>query len=173
MAGTRRRPGELGPYVDGYRERLLALGYTPETVRGQLKVLGQLGRWMSVNGLTPAQLSLARIGEFLAYRRADDYRQVPRRRELVALLEFLISENVVAADDPPQRSALDELIGTYREWLIHDRGLAAATVLRYETTARHGHHRRSDERRSRRPLDRPPRDPDPAGRLRISAQSIS
>jgi hypothetical protein len=54
MSGTRRKPGRLGSHVDGYRSSLLALGYTPATVRGQLKVLGQLGRWMSVNGLTPA-----------------------------------------------------------------------------------------------------------------------
>jgi hypothetical protein len=54
MAGTRRKPGQLGGHVDGYRSYLLALGYTPETVRGQLKVLGQLGRWMAARGVTPA-----------------------------------------------------------------------------------------------------------------------
>ena len=46
MSGTRRKPGCLGPFVEGYRVRLLELGYTPGTVRGMLKVLGQLGRWM-------------------------------------------------------------------------------------------------------------------------------
>jgi hypothetical protein len=29
MSGTRRNPGPLGPYVDGYRARLLELGYAP------------------------------------------------------------------------------------------------------------------------------------------------
>ncbi len=43
MSGTRRKPGQLGAHVDGYRSYLLSLGYTSETVRGQLKVLGQLG----------------------------------------------------------------------------------------------------------------------------------
>ncbi|MBW8060728.1 MAG: hypothetical protein FVQ78_10525 [Solirubrobacterales bacterium] len=56
MSGTRRRPGRLGPFVEGYRERLLELGYTPGTVRGMLKVLGQLGRWMAGEGLEPGQL---------------------------------------------------------------------------------------------------------------------
>lgn len=136
MAGTRRKPGELGPYVDGYRSKLLALGYTPETVRGLLKVLGQLGRWMLVMGLAPTELSLARIDEFLVARRADEARQAPQRRGLVLLLEHLASENVVMVSDPPPRSVLEELLAAYRAWLIDDRGLAASTVLRYENTAR-------------------------------------
>lgn len=50
MSGPRRKPGRLGRFVDGYRVRLLELGYTPQTVRGMLKVLGQLGRWMATEG---------------------------------------------------------------------------------------------------------------------------
>lgn len=57
MSGARRKPGQLGAYVDGYRSFLLAFGYTPETVRGLLKVLGQLGRWMAERGLTPAEFA--------------------------------------------------------------------------------------------------------------------
>ena len=46
MSGARRKPGRLGPFVEGYRVWLLEAGYTPQTVRGMLKVLGHLGRWM-------------------------------------------------------------------------------------------------------------------------------
>jgi hypothetical protein len=46
MSGTRRRPGRLGPFVEGYRVWLLEAGYTPQTVRAMLKELGSLGRWM-------------------------------------------------------------------------------------------------------------------------------
>jgi len=65
MSGTRRKPGRLGPYVEGYRARLLELGYTPGTVRGMLKVLGQLGRWMESAGVEAGQLDEAAIGAFL------------------------------------------------------------------------------------------------------------
>jgi hypothetical protein len=136
MSGTRRKPGQLGPYVDGYRSKLLSLGYTPETVRCQLKVLGQLGRWMSVNAMTPAELSPSGVEEFLAYRRADAYRQTPCRRGLALLLEHLIDEHVIVDSDPPARTALDELVDGYRGWLVGERGLATTTVLRYEATAR-------------------------------------
>jgi len=43
MSGTRRKPGRLGPFVEGYRVRLLELGYSPQTVRAMLKVLGPVG----------------------------------------------------------------------------------------------------------------------------------
>jgi hypothetical protein len=35
----------------------------------------------------------------------------------------------------PELTPLEGLIGEYREWLVVERGLAAATVLRYETLA--------------------------------------
>jgi len=47
MSGTRRKPGRLGPFVEGYRIWLLEVGYTAQTVRAMLKDLGRLGAgWM-------------------------------------------------------------------------------------------------------------------------------
>jgi hypothetical protein len=43
MAGTRRRPGRMGPFVESYRVVLLAQGYTPLTVRGVLQHVGCIG----------------------------------------------------------------------------------------------------------------------------------
>ena len=40
MSGSRRKPGRLGPFVEGYRVWLLEAGYTPQTVRMMLRVLG-------------------------------------------------------------------------------------------------------------------------------------
>lgn len=135
MAGTRRRPGALGPHVDGYRAALLALGYTSETVRGQLKVLGQLGRWMTARALTPADLNAAVLDGFLADRRRDGFRQAPYRRGVSVLLDYLVAAGMTRADWP-HVTALDALIDGYRQWLLNDRGLAETTVLRYENTAR-------------------------------------
>ena len=56
MASTRRKPGQLGPQVEGYRAWLADRGYTPQTVRNMLADLGQLGVWMSREGLVPAEL---------------------------------------------------------------------------------------------------------------------
>ena len=56
MSGTRRKPGRMGAHIEPFRERLLAAGYTPGTVRGLLMQMGQLGRWMQANLADDMQL---------------------------------------------------------------------------------------------------------------------
>ena len=46
MSGSRRKPGPLGPFVDGYRAWLLGRGYSPSVVVRSLITLGHLGRWL-------------------------------------------------------------------------------------------------------------------------------
>ncbi|MGA8744462.1 MAG: tyrosine-type recombinase/integrase [Solirubrobacterales bacterium] len=138
MSGTtRRKPGRLGPFVEGYRIRLLELGYTPGTVRGMLKVLGQLGRWMDDENVEPGQLDLAAVEAFLAARRAGEDRRVASLGELRQLLAHLREVGVmVSAEEPREPTPLERLIADYREWMVDERGLASATVLRYEKLAR-------------------------------------
>lgn len=137
MSGTRRKPGRLGPFVEGYRVRLLERGYTPGTVRGMLKVLGQLGRWMDDEDVEPGQLSLAAIEQFLAARRAGGDRRVASLGELRQLVSYLREVGAMAPESEPRElTPAEALIADYREWLVADRGLAAATVRRYEKLAR-------------------------------------
>jgi site-specific recombinase XerD len=137
MAGIRqRRLGTLGAYVDGYRQLLLRLGYTPQTTLGLLAVLGQLGRWMTARGLPLERLDLTRVDEFLADCRAGGLRKAPYRPSLVVLVEHLVAEGVIPALDARPSTVLDNFIASYRLWLRVDRGLAATTMLRYESTAR-------------------------------------
>ena len=57
MSGTRRKPGQLGPQVEGYREWLAQRGYTPGTIVNMLMDLGHVGRWLGVEGLTAEHLN--------------------------------------------------------------------------------------------------------------------
>ena len=138
MSGTpRRKPGRLGPFVEGYRVRLLELGYTPQTVRAMLKVLGQLGRWMDDEGVEPGRLNMAAVEAFLACRRAGGDRRVASLGELRQLVSYLRELAVMMPEDLPRElTPLEELIADYREWLVIERGLAPATVHRYEKLAR-------------------------------------
>jgi len=54
---------------------------------------------------------------------------------MMPLLSYLREAGVTPAAKPPQ-TPLGALLGEYRMWLARERGLAAATVLRYEGTAR-------------------------------------
>ncbi|MET0523012.1 MAG: tyrosine-type recombinase/integrase [Jiangellaceae bacterium] len=135
MSGTRRKPGLLGVHVEGYRAWLGRRGYTPPTVRNMLKELGQVGRWLSAEGLEPAHLSEERLSEFLAARRRAGHRKVPGLRGMRPMLAYLREIGAVAVPVAVS-TPLEVLLGQYRTWLVEERGLAEATVQRYEKTAR-------------------------------------
>jgi site-specific recombinase XerD len=136
VSGTRRKPGRLGPFVEGYRTWLLEAGYTPLTVRFMLRYLGRLGRWMESEGVEIGALDLAAIESFLTdWRDGGGYR-VPTVRALRSMLVYLRAVGVMVDEPPPVLSPVEGLMAEYQKWLIADRGLAAMTVLRYETLAR-------------------------------------
>jgi site-specific recombinase XerD len=135
MSGTRRKAGLLGPEVEGYRAWLAHRGYTLGTVRNMLKDLGQVGVWLSAEGLETAQFDEERAAAFLTARRRAGHRRVPGPRAMVPLLTYLREAGVVPAANPAL-APLGELLGQYRTWMLQERGLAAMTVLRYENTAR-------------------------------------
>lgn len=135
MSGTRRKPGQMGPHVEGYRAWLAQRGYTPGTIRNMLKDLGQVGRWLSGEGLVAEQLGEERMVAFLAARRAAGQRRVPGARAMVPLLNYLREIGVASGAQPPV-TPLGWLLARYRSWMVQERGLAPATVLRYENTAR-------------------------------------
>jgi site-specific recombinase XerD len=135
MSGTRRKPGRLGPFVDGYRLWLLGAGYTPQTVRGMLRELARLGRWMDAAGVEVGAVTIAVIESSLADWRAAGGRRVSTIRALRSMLSYLGEVGVMVAEEPVALAPVDALVSEYRDWLVSDRGLAEMTVLRYETLA--------------------------------------
>jgi site-specific recombinase XerD len=136
MSGSERKPGRLGPYVEGYRDRLLELGYTPLSVSSySLVALGQLGRWMASEDVAVDQLDSRSIKAFLATRRTKDHRPAATA-SLVPLLDYLRDEGVTPLEPARALAPLDGLIGEYRDWLIVDRALAPETVRHRQQFAR-------------------------------------
>jgi site-specific recombinase XerD len=135
MSGTRRKAGQLAPEVEGYGAWLVERGYTPSTIRNMLKDLGQVGLWLSSQGLTAADLDEERVAAFLAARRAAGRRRIPGTRAMAPLLDYLRAAGT-AAEAQPLVTPLTALVAQYRCWLVTERGLAPSTVLRYENTAR-------------------------------------
>jgi site-specific recombinase XerD len=134
MGTTRRKPGSLGPFVEGYSGWLARRGHTSQTTRNMLKEFGQLGRWMAVKHIRVEQLCEQHLVTFRAYRRRAGYRRIPGVRALRVPLAYL---REIGATGPvsPSCTAIDVLLGEYEQWLVVERDLAAATVLRYLTTA--------------------------------------
>lgn len=135
MAGTRRKPGRMGPHIAGLQARWLELGYTPDTVKNMLSVAGQLGRWMATVDLDVSQLDATSIEAFVRTLRDSGARRGPGVRGLTPLLDYLRSQDLLVAETLPT-TPVDELLADYHSWLVVDRGLAGPTVLRYENMAR-------------------------------------
>ena len=135
MTGPRRKPGRMGPFIEGYRAWLAGRGYTAGTIVNMLAMAGGLGRWMDACGLAPSDLDQAVVTEFRGARRAAGMRCVPGAHGLDRLLEYLDGRGVLGGPSSPATPA-EMLVESYRRWLVTDRGLAEATVVRYVKLAR-------------------------------------
>lgn len=135
MGTTRRKPGSLGPYVEGYSAWLVGRGYTALTARNMLKEFGQIGRWLAAKHVEVQQLSDQQLARFLADQRRAGRRRLPGLRGLGVPLTYLREVGAVALPPSPD-TEVDVLLERYRQWLVVDRGLAPPTVLRYAKTGR-------------------------------------
>lgn len=139
--------GPLAAYADGYRMGLASLGYTPNSVESQIWAMAQVSRWLEVQHLTVADLTSARVEQFLTGRREKGCRQPLSRRKLKPLLAYLRSLDAL----PPEASGTvtDELVERYRRYLLEERDLAPRTIVEYESLAKKflNEHCRSNERR--------------------------
>ena len=135
MSGRCRKPGRMGPFIEGYRAWLAGRGYAPGTIVGMLAMAGGLGRWMDARGLAPGDLDRAAVTEFRDALRAAGRRWVPGAHGLDRLLEYLEDLGVLGRCSSPG-TPVEVLAERYRRWLVTDRGLAEATVVRYVKLAR-------------------------------------
>ena len=126
MSGTRRKPGCLGPFVDGYRGYLLERGYTPMTVRNQLVLLGAVGRWMDREDVPVERLDQAVVGDCLAGHRVEC--GWARSQGPVTLLAYLAGPGLLAAPVPVQLTVADQLVSDYRDRMMIERGLGEQTA---------------------------------------------
>lgn len=135
MGTPRRKAGPLGGEVEGYRAWLRQRGHTEQTIRNMLQYLGQLGRWLQARGLEVRDLDEQRMAAFLADRQVAGAPRVLGPRAMNPLLAYL---RQIGAAPPAAMSVapLDVLVEQYRSWMVSERGLAEATVLRYQHTAR-------------------------------------
>ena len=116
MGSPRRKAGVLATHVQGYRAWLTHRGYTPGTVRNMLRDLGQVGVWLSAEGLDASQFNEEWASAFLTARRAAGCRHLPGPRAMVPLLSYLREASVVPPVGPAV-TPLGELLERYRSWI--------------------------------------------------------
>jgi integrase/recombinase XerD len=130
-----RVPGPLAPFAEGFRAELDRLGYRLNSREYKVNEMSRLSRWLEGRGLGAGDLDDEVAGAFLA-----DFGKGRRKRPtplaLAPLMGWLRREGVVAGPAGPGRGPADDLLDGYRRWMVAERGLAARTIGRYETTAR-------------------------------------
>ncbi len=124
--------GPLVPYVTGFREELEAQGYRRNAVADQLRVLAHVSRWLAGKGLSEHNLTLERVEEFLAARRAAGYMLWLSPKGVAPLLAYLRSLGVAPVPEATtSRTPAERLLECYRKYLVEERGLAPGTVRDY------------------------------------------
>src|SRR5207237_2375493 len=121
--------GPLAPFADPYQAELHRRGYTARSVIGELRQVARFSRWLEADELTVADVSGARVDEFLAWQRAEGrHRSQWSRPGLRCLLDVLGGLGVLAAEEPAACSPTDVLVGRFERYLLGERGVAGGRV---------------------------------------------
>jgi len=114
--------GPLSVHAVGFGEELLRRGYPPERAARHVALLAGLSQWLEQQGLTGDDLS-------------QEHVEVPLPGWAMTLLGW-VPGLTVARPVPAATTPLGALLEDYRRYLVHERGLADATVRGYLAVAR-------------------------------------
>lgn len=120
--------GPLEGVAAYYKEELLSRGYKRKPLANHLRLLGHLSKWMQIQGLEPASLTLAQIEAFLGERRLS-HTELFSRRGLGPLLDWLADQDAIpfTAAVPPSVSDPAVLV-KFQAYLRGERRLAESTI---------------------------------------------
>jgi integrase/recombinase XerD len=100
--------GPVAPFADAYRAELLERGYAPLSVVNELRQAARFSRWLEAAGLTVAEVSEARVEEFLEWQRVNwRHRHSWSRPGMRCLLDVLGGLGVLAAEEPARVGVAD------------------------------------------------------------------
>jgi integrase/recombinase XerD len=124
-----RVTGSLVRHAAGFRADLEAQGYRRNAVANQLQLFAHVSRWLESKGLRPEHLTHELVLQFLSARRAAGYSLWLSEKGVAPLLTYLRGLGVVPVAEPPVAAApADRVLGEFRSYLVHERGLAPGTV---------------------------------------------
>lgn len=128
----RRGKNPVTVLSNGFEEDLRRQGYSPSTIWKHRKLLNDLIGWLQVQQLTMGDLSMAQVDRFLSDRRSTGARKLKTRKALGPILDHLRGLGLVpVAEAPVESGPVAEILNRYRQFLTAERGLIAATALRY------------------------------------------
>ena len=131
-AVERLRRTPLGSHLDTFAAAILALGYEPSTVRQQLYLLRDLGRWLKRRKVAVSGLDEAVLKTYLALCRRRGRSTRGDATTVRRFLAHLREQDIVPLPRVLHNdSAIDQLLRHYETYLRDERGLSPATVVNY------------------------------------------
>jgi integrase/recombinase XerD len=129
--------GPLGAFREGFSQSLLKLGYTPDSAANQLQLMAHLSRWLAGEGLDVHTFCQNDLERFFQFRRHAGYTHCISLKAMLPLLAYLRAEGVaLLASAVVSRGLIDLAIDQYRDYLVHERGLAQLTIHSYINAVR-------------------------------------
>lgn len=140
MALARSASGPLAPHLPEFIGSLIEQRYSAVCVRAKAWTAVAFDAWLSEEGVELVDVTEAHIDRFhrRRYRPRSDCRAKPLVHEPTALrhlLRYLRTEGLCVATASSAVPA-DELVASFEQFLLRDRGLAASTLRGYRTTSR-------------------------------------
>jgi len=125
--------GPLAPFAGAYAAELKARRYTARSAVSEQRQVARLSCWLQQSGLGVVDLGACRVEEFLEFQRGEGrYRSQWSRPGLACLLEVLRGLGALGEEPSPgPGSPEDALLGSFRDYLLTERGLAPGTVRGY------------------------------------------
>jgi site-specific recombinase XerD len=131
-AVERLKGGLFGPHLDSFVATRCQLGYARSTVRAQLRLLDDFGRWLDRNSLALVDLYEPIIHRFLEERRSQGRLRRIAASTLQYFLVHLRDKDAIPSPAPAvDASPLATLRQRYESYLRKERGLSPVTVTRY------------------------------------------
>jgi site-specific recombinase XerD len=112
----------------------LGEGYTPLSAANVLRLTAHLSRWMT-RQRGPAALTPPRVEQFLRHRRRCGYTGFRSTRGLRAILSYLASIEAIDWSGDVDHRPVPPVLQRYVRYLATERGLTAASVRQYASTA--------------------------------------
>jgi integrase/recombinase XerD len=124
--------GPLAEQADEFRRFLVDQGYARGTIGALMSLTAHISQWLDDQGSAVDALgSAAEVEHFFAERRAQGYRARLSPRALAPLLGFLRDRHVIQAAAAPAAAPTEVVLEEYRDYLRHERGAAASTVVNF------------------------------------------
>jgi hypothetical protein len=118
----------LAPFVTSLVEN----GYAKSTVQSKLYLLASFGHWLERRRLSIADFDEQFVERFIAYKRQKGRVHRGNRETLLQFLDHLRKRDVIPGPTPTyDDSPLAAILTRYEKHLRSERGLAAATVIKY------------------------------------------